>query len=152
MSFTTYSGPLRAGTVKSTTGTVPGLIDNTGVVVLAQSANLALTSSVVAVLPAGSKIQAFYIDVTTTFTAGATLAIGDGTTADKYVTAITTPAAGRQAITFSAAQLTAIQNIGTSDVAITVSMNGTTAVAGAGFITVEYVQKTSSGLEAPVSA
>ena len=152
MSFTTFSGPVRAGTVRYTTGTTPGLVDNTGVVILAQSAPLSLTSSVVAVLPAGSQIHEFYIDVTTLFTTGATLAIGDGITVDKYVTAITTPAVGRQAITFTSAQLIAMQNIGTTDVAITITMAGTTAIAGAGFITIEYVQKTSTGLEAPVSA
>ena len=43
-------------------------------------------------------------------------------------------------------------NIGTSDVQVTVTMAGTTAVAGAGYITIEYIQKTSSGAEDPVSA
>ena len=152
MSFTTFSGPVRAGTVRYTTGTVPGLLNNTGVVVLSQTANLALTTSAPIVLPAGSQILNIFIDVTTTFTTSATLAVGDGTTADKYVTAITTPAAGRQTITFTATQLTAINNIGTSDVAITITMAGTTATAGAGFITVGYAQKTSLGAENPLSA
>jgi hypothetical protein len=152
MAFSTFTGPVRSGTVKNTTGTTLGTIDNTGVVVLSQTANLALTTNAPIVLPAGSQILNIFIDVTTTFTTSATLAVGDGTTVDKYVTAITTPAAGRQAITFSAAQLTAISNIGTSDVAITVTMAGTTAVAGAGFITVGYAQKTSAGIEVPASA
>ena len=152
MAFTTFSGPVRAGTVPNTTGTTVGYLNNTGVVVLSQTANLALTTSAPIVLPAGSQILNIFIDVTTTFTTSATLAVGDGTTVDKYVTAITTPAAGRQAITFSAAQLTAISNIGTSDVAITITMAGTTAVAGAGFITIGYAQKTSTGTEVPASA
>ena len=152
MAFTTFSGPVRVGTVQNTTGTTLGTIDNTGVVVLSQSANLDLTTSAPFVLPAGSQILNIFIDVTTLFTTSATLAVGDGTTVDKYVTAITTPAAGRQTITFSAAQLTAISNIGTSDVKITVTMAGTTAVAGAGFITISYAQKTSSGTEVPASA
>jgi len=152
MAFSTFTGPVRSGTVKNTTGTTVGSIDNTGCVVLSQTASLALATSVPAVLPAGSQILNIFIDVTTTFTTGATLAVGDGTTADKYVTAITTPAAGRQTITFSAAQLTAINNIGTSDVKLAVTMAGTTAVAGAGFITISYVQKTSTGSEVPASA
>jgi hypothetical protein len=154
MAFTTFTGPIRSGTVKNTSGTTVGNIDNTGVVVLAQTVPLALTTVLGApiVIPAGSQIHEFYIDVTTTFTSGATLAIGDGTTVDKYVTAITTPAAGRQAITFSGAQLTAMQNIGTSDVAVTITMAGTTATAGAGFITIRYAQKTSAGSEVPASA
>jgi hypothetical protein len=152
MAFSTFTGPVRSGTVKNTTGTTLGTIDNTGVVVLSQTANLGLTTSAPFVLPAGSQILNIFIDVTTTFTTSATLAVGDGTTVDKYVTAITTPAAGRQTITFSVAQLTAISNIGTSDVKITVTMAGTTAVAGAGFITISYVQKTSTGTEVPASA
>jgi hypothetical protein len=152
MAFSTFTGPVRSGTVKNTTGTTLGTIDNTGVVSLVQSASLALTTSVVAVLPAGSQILDILIDVTTTFTTGSTLAVGDGTTADKYVTAITTAAAGRQAITFSGAQLTAMSNIGTSDVAVTVTMAGTTATVGAGLITIRYAQRTSTGSEVPASA
>ena len=152
MAFSTFTGPVRSGTVKNTTGTTLGTIDNTGVVVLVQTASLALTTSTPAVLPAGAQILDILIDVTTTFTTSATLAVGDGTTVDKYVTAITTPAAGRQTITFSGAQLTAMSNIGTSDVAVTVTMAGTTATVGAGLITIRYAQKTSSGAQDPVSA
>ena len=152
MAFSTFTGPVRSGTVKNTTGTTLGTIDNTGVVSLVQSASLALASKVVAVLPAGSQILDILIDVTTTFTTSSTLAVGDGTTADAYVTAITTATAGRQAITFSGAQLTAMSNIGTSDVAVTVTMAGTTATEGAGLITIRYAQKTSAGAEVPASA
>jgi hypothetical protein len=152
MAFSTFTGPVRSGTVRYTTGTVPGLLNNTGVVSLSQSAPLALTSSVVAVIPAGSQIREFYIDVTTLFTTGATLSIGDGTTVDKYVTAITTPAVGRQSITFTSAQLTALQNVGTTDVAVTITMAGTTAIVGAGFFTVEYAQKSQLGAQNPLSA
>ena len=152
MAFSTFTGPVRSGTVKNTTGTTLGTIDNTGVVSLVQSASLALASKVVAVLPAGSQILDILIDVTTTFTTSSTLAVGDGTTVDAYVTAITTATAGRQAITFSGAQLTAMSNIGTSDVAVTVTMAGTTAIVGAGLITIRYAQKTSAGSEVPASA
>jgi len=152
MAFSTFTGPVRSGTVKNTTGTTLGTIDNTGVVSLVQSASLALDTKVVAVLPAGSQILDILIDVTTTFTTSSTLAVGDGTTVDAYVTAITTATAGRQAITFSGAQLTAMSNIGTSDVAVTVTMAGTTAIVGAGLITIRYAQKTSTGAEVPASA
>ena len=152
MAFSTFTGPVRSGTVKNTTGTTLGTIDNTGVVSLVQSASLALASKVVAVLPAGSQILDILIDVTTTFTTSSTLAVGDGTTVDAYVTAITTATAGRQAITFSGAQLTAMSNIGTSDVAVTVTMAGTTAIVGAGLITIRYAQRTSAGSEVPASA
>lgn len=152
MSFSTFSGPVRAGTVRYTTGTTVGSIDNTGLVVLAQSAALSLTTSTPFVLPAGSQIVNIFIDVTTTFTSGATLAVGNSTTAAAYVTAITTPAVGRQALTLTAAQITALNNVGTTDMQVLVTMAGTTAVAGAGYITIEYIQKTSAGSELPASA
>ena len=153
MGFSTFSGPIRSGTVRYTTGTTVGSLDNTGVVVLSQSASLALTTGTPGiVLPAGAQINDINIDVTTNFTSGATLAVGDGTTADAYVTAITTPTVGRQSITLTAAQIAKWVNIGTSDVNITVTMAGTTAVAGAGYITIVYSQKTSSGSEHPASA
>jgi hypothetical protein len=152
MGWSSLSGPLRSGTVKYTTGTTVGSIQNMGCAVLSQTAALAKTTSTPFVLPAGAQILYFNIDVTTTFTSGATLAVGDGTTADAYVTAITTPAAGRQSITLTAAQLTAMSNIGTSDVQVTVTMAGTTAVAGAGYITVVYVQHASNGATAPTSS
>lgn len=145
MAFSTFSGPIRSGTVRYGTG------NNTGVAVLTQANALGLTSSVPCILPAGAQILNIFIDVTTTFTTGATLAVGDGTTVDKYVTAITTPAAGRQSITFTAAQLTAMSNIGTTDVPVTITMAGTTAVAGAGFITVVYAQKASDGSQDPAT-
>lgn len=146
MSFSTFSGPIRAGTVRYGTG------ENTGLVTLSQSAALPLTTTATTiVLPAGSQIVNINIDVTTTFTTGSTLAVGDGTTAAKYVTAITTAAAGRQALSPTAAQLTSWYNIGTSDVTITITMAGTTAVAGAGYITVVYVQKTSDGSANPAT-
>ena len=151
MAFSTFSGPIRAGTVKNTTGTTVGSIDNTGVVVLSQTAALGLATSTPFVLPAGAQILGFNIDVTTTFTTSSTLAVGDGSTAAKYVTAITTAAAGRQTIAYTAAQLASLYNIGTSDVQVTVTMAGTTAVAGAGYITVTYAQKTSSGAQDPTS-
>ncbi len=152
MSFSTFSGPVRAGTVRYTTGTTVGNIDNTGVVVLSQSAALGLTTSAPFVVPAGSQILNIFVDVTTTFTTGATLAVGNSTTAAAYVTAITTPAVGRQALTLTAAQITALSNVGTTDMQVLVTMAGTTATAGAGFITIVYAQKTSSGAEAPASA
>tara|TARA_R110000822_G_C15225562_1_gene484767 strand:+ start:153 stop:611 length:459 start_codon:yes stop_codon:yes gene_type:complete len=151
MAFSTFSGPIRSGTVKNTTGTTVGSIDNTGVVVLSQTAALGLATSTPFVLPAGAQILGFNIDVTTTFTTSSTLAVGDGSTAATYVTAITTAAAGRQTIAYTAAQLASLYNIGTSDVQVTVTMAGTTAVAGAGYITVTYAQKTSSGAQDPTS-
>ena len=68
MAFSTFTGPVRSGTVKNTTGTTLGTIDNTGLVVLSQSAALGLATTTPFVIPAGTQIMDIYIDVTTTFT------------------------------------------------------------------------------------
>lgn len=145
MAFSTFSGPIRSGTVRYGTG------NNTGVAVLTQAADLGLTTSVACVLPAGAQILNIFIDVTTAFTASSIMSVGDGITTQTYVSNITSALAGRQTITFSAAQLSAMSNIGTTDVAVTVTMSGTTATQGAGFITVVYAQKASNGAQDPAT-
>ena len=165
MGFSTFSGPIRAGTVRYTTGTTAGTVDNTGCVVLAQSNSLdcttaspATTTFTVGWIPAGSQILEFYLDtiVGFTFTGGttpaATLTIGDGTTANKYVTTATITSLGRVAATVVVANLA---NIGTSDVplVVTVAFTGSPTAVTAGTIRVsaQYVQKSSSGSEVPTN-
>lgn len=152
MAFSTFSGPIRAGTVKDTTGTVPGYLDNTGVVVLIQAAALpaAAGTTTVAVLPAGSQILDIQVDTTTVFNAATTLVIGDGTTANKFVTSTTITTAGRDD-TSATKQWLQFVNIGTSDVAIVATTAGS-AATGAAWVTVTYAQKTSSGAQDPASA
>ncbi|MFZ8951556.1 MAG: hypothetical protein ACO20V_11845, partial [Alphaproteobacteria bacterium] len=101
MATTTFSGPIKAGTIRDTTGTTVGSDKaNVGFVLMAQSGNVVFgangTETVVATLPANSQIYQIAVDVTTAFDAGTTntLDIGDGTTADKYADAL---AAGAQA-------------------------------------------------------
>lgn len=152
MAFTTFSGPVRTGTVKDTTGTVPGYIDNTGVVVLLQAAALPATAgtTTVAVLPAGSQIIDIQVDTTTVFNSATTLVIGDGTTANKFVTSTTITTAGRDD-TSATKQWLQFINIGTTDVAIVATTAGS-AVTGAAWVTVTYAQKSSTGAENPISA
>ena len=152
MAFTTFSGPVRAGTVQNTTGTTVGLINNTGVVVLVQSGALPAVAgtTTVAVLPAGSQILDIQVDTTTVYGAATTLVIGDGTTANKFVTSTTITTAGRDD-TSSTKQWLQFVNIGTTDVAIVATTAGS-ATTGAAWVTITYAQKTSSGAENPVSA
>jgi hypothetical protein len=152
MAFTTFSGPVRAGTVKDTTGTTVGYIDNTGVVVLVQAAALPATAgtTIVAVLPAGSQILDIQVDTPNVFNSATTLVIGDGTTANKFVTSTTITTAGRDD-TSATKQWLQFINIGTTDVAIVATTAGS-AVTGAAWVTVTYAQKTSTGAENPISA
>ena len=153
MGFATHLGPWGTGTVKDTTGTTAGTIRNVGLSVLSQATPLAAgaAATTVAVLPAGSQILNIYINTTTIFDAATTLTIGDGTTANKYLTSTTITSVGL--ISADAGNLvnTEINNIGTSDVLVTATLGGS-AVTGEATITVVYVQKASNGAANPASA
>lgn len=154
MAFASFSGPVRSGTVRYGSG------DNTGVVVLSQSAILpaAPGTTTIAVLPAGSQILNVIVDTTTQFNAATTLALGDGTTANKFMTAATITGASAtnnrilQSVIDAALVTGNIGNIGTSDVTIVGTTASSTASAGAARVTIVYAQKASDGSEVPASA
>jgi hypothetical protein len=149
MGTTTFSGPIKAGTIKDTTGTTVGTNKaNVGFVLMAQSGNVVFgangSTTVVATLPANSQIYQIAVDVTTAFDAGTTntLDVGDGTTADKYADALAAGAQARVLATSDVSQIGNLVDIGTSDVDVTVTYNqtGTAATAGAATVTVLYLQ------------
>jgi hypothetical protein len=149
MGTTTFSGPIKAGTIANTTGTTVGTNKaNVGFVLMAQSGNVVFaangTETVVATLPANSQIYQIAVDVTTAFDAGTTntLDLGDGTTADKYADALALGSQARVLATSDVSQIGNLIDIGTSDVDITATYNqtGTAATAGAATVTVLYLQ------------
>ena len=149
MATTTFSGPIKAGTIKDTTGTTVGTDKaNVGFVLMAQSGNVVFgangTETVVATLPANSQIYQIAVDVTTAFDAGTTntLDLGDGTTADKYADALALGSQARVLATSDVSQIGNLIDIGTSDVDITATYNqsGSAATAGAATVTVLYLQ------------
>ena len=150
MGFATHLGPWGTGTVKDTTGTTPGTVRNVGLMVLSQATAIpaAAGATVVATLPAGSQIINIYVNTTTLFNAATTLTIGDGTTANAYLTSTTITSAGLISTAGGNLVGTAINNIGSSDVLVTATTTGS-ATTGAATITVIYVQKNSDGSAAP---
>ena len=150
MGFASHLGVWRTGTVKDTTGTTPGTVSNMGLMVLSQSTAIpaAAGATVVAVLPAGSQILNIYVNTTTVFSAATTLTIGDGTTANKYLTSTTITSVGLISTETGNLVGTEINNIGTSDVLVTATTSGS-AVTGAATVTVVYVQKNSNGTATP---
>lgn len=163
MSFSTFSGPARFGTVREGTGV------NTGLPVLTQSvtvaATVAKTSGAVAqallTLPAGSKITRFQIEKTVAISGNSVsevaAVIGTSGTANKYMTSANIAvAAGMTAqATLDAAMVSAeTNNIGTSDVTLYGTFTASTGnpTAGTIVITVHYVQRNADGSQAPVSA
>jgi hypothetical protein len=152
MGFATHLGPWLLGTVKNTTGTTAGTIQNTGCTQVVQSTAITFsttTATNVAVLPAGAQITNIFVDVTTAFNAatGNTITVATGaTTLATAGGASTTPlAAGRATIT--AANLGTWVNVGTTDLIVTgiFANTGTAATTGAATITIQYVVRDSSG-------
>jgi hypothetical protein len=149
MGTTTFSGPIKAGTLKETTGSTVGTdVANTGFVLMAQSANIVYaangTTTDIATLPANSQIFQITLDITTAFNAATTNTIdfGDGTTADKYADALAAGAQARVLATSDVSQIGNLVDIGTSDITVTATYNqtGTVASAGAATATVLYLQ------------
>lgn len=150
--FSTFSGPIRSGTVKEGSGA------NTGCVVLSKSVALpaAPGATTLGTLPAGSQILNFIVDVTTEFNSATTLKIGTSSNDDAYLeAAVITGTNGiriLQSVIDAKLMPAAITNVGTSDVTLIATTASSTATAGAAVLTVVYVQRLSDGSEVPASA
>ena len=152
MGTTTFSGPLRAGTIKSTTGTTLGSdVNNVGEVVLSQreeitqatngsSAGVYTTNIVI---PAGSTITSIQLYVGVVWT-GAASTLGIGTTASATaLTAAAAVAGGTLGIIDATAGADATRvgtwyNVGTTDIQIRVTSTNTGT--GTGRLVVNYIQ------------
>jgi hypothetical protein len=148
MANTTFSGPIRAGNIKNTTGTTLGSdIANVGQVVMTQtfSADLsggALAASVTdVVIPANSQIIDLVIDVITAANTTTNLSVGD--TVGGAATVLNTYAsgtdAGRKYPTTQAGAALGWQDTGTADIRLTVTASAATT-AGLVRFTVLYAQ------------
>lgn len=163
MAFTTFSGPVRAGTQRY--GDVTTI--NTGLPVLTQSATVAfgsMTTSPSAVnlftLPAGAKIMGFMVEKTTAVSGGSVSAVnttfGKSGTANAFMTTIDIGLTTAQtaAATLDAALVSsATNNIGTSDVTVTGTFTAVTGnpTAGSVVVTVEYIQRADDGSQTPTN-
>lgn len=149
MTTTTFSGPIRAGTVKD--GTVAAGF-NIGNVVLSQTYDTGdLTGAIIGnvdtrigTVPAGSIITDIMIDqVVASVTGTTTVSIGNATGGAQLGAAVVTTAGGRFRGTATAATQLAWQTSTTADTAIWLR-NATgvgTLTAGRFVVTVLYIQK-----------
>lgn len=145
MSFTTFSGPIRAGEISATTGTTLGRdVANVGFVVMAQSSPVTQASSATSiVIPANSQILSISLAVTTAWDGVATT-LGVGTTASAtFLTAagaLDAAAVGPLSASpgTDATRVGNWNDVGTTDRKIAVTSTNTGA--GVGVITVTYVQ------------
>ena len=149
MAQTTFSGPIKAGTISNTTGTIVGTdVKNTGQVLMSQSFSFTFATEGAAtdtnvVIPANSQIVSVDVNVETAFndTGADILEIGSSADTDLYVNDTVISAVG--SIAMGAAALCANwKDIGTSDVRIGFIYNGANndASAGAATVTINYLQ------------
>ena len=157
MAFSTFSGPLRSGTVREGAGR------NTGLVVLGQSFDSGdLTGDVVGnydfaafVIPQGSQIVDIAVDQVVAATAGTTtVSVGTASGGAQLMAAVATTAGGRFRGTATAATQLAWQTSTTADttVYVRVAVGTATLTAGRFIVTVQYIQRANDGAQNPVSA
>jgi hypothetical protein len=160
MAIATHLGPWLLGTVKNTTGTTAGKIRNTGATTVTQTGVTTVSNTsatTLFVLPAGSQILDFTVDITTAYagTTGntITLATSGGTTLGTVGGATTTPlSVGRATFTITGASIGTYLNVGTTDVLIqaTYACAGT-ASGGAATVTCTYTVRNSDGTFQPTA-
>jgi len=148
MGTTTFSGPIKAGTIKETTGTTIGTdIKNTGQVVMAQTFAVSLAGGAVAaavqdvVIPANSQIIDCVIDVITAANTGTNISVGDtvGGAASLVNTFGIGTTAGRKYPTTESGGALAWEDVGTSDIRLTFTASAATN-AGEVRVSVLYQQ------------
>ena len=150
MASTTFSGPIKAGTIANTTGTTLGDdVKNVGQVVMTQSSDVALTHATTTatalgiVIPANSQIMNINIVVEALFTNSSTttIAIGNGSDdATDIAAAHNVSATAVGPLKMLQASAGAWDNIGTTDIELYGITVANSATAGKARIVVEYVQ------------
>ena len=145
MSQTTWSGPLASGDKNAGVSGGP----NIGLAVLSQTVlinfDATLVQNATVYLPYNSQILNVVVDVLTAYNSAtsATLTVGTSSGATTYVSGVNAKTAARTTPTFTAAQLDAMDNIGsTGTVTATITSVGQ-PTAGQVRVTYLYVQTTA---------
>ena len=149
MATTNFSGPITAGQIRNTSGTILGdNIKNVGFVSMAQSVKVDINGAshlnqVCAVIPANSQITDVILNVTTANDDGAASSVSVGTIADAnaFINAQSVQALG----TTHGVLDTEATNVGTTDIQVLADFTATTGdgTAGVGTVTVLYIQNNS---------
>lgn len=151
MAFATHLGPWLLGTVKNTTGTTAGTVQNTGCTIVCQSFNLTAAqvaglTGTLGFIPAGAAITSIQFLTTTLFASATTLKLTIAGTDVAAASTVTT--AGTIAVA-PAATFTPLQaNVGSTDAAMTFTATGT-SVTGAITVLVAYMVRNDNGAMAP---
>jgi hypothetical protein len=158
MGTTTFSGPIKAGTIKDTTGTTLGTdVKNTGQVVMAQSAYIDITGAshlnqVIATIPAKSQITDVILNVTEVNddTSAATVTVGTIADADAFISTANVKALGTNYGTLDAEA----SNVGSTDIQVVADFTGTDGdgTTGNATVTVKYLQNAQIAIAGDVPA
>ena len=159
MSFTTFSGPVRQGTVRF--GTVASG-RNTGLSIIGQSydtgdlpgATVGNVDTLIMNIPKGSQIIDITVDqVVASATGTTTVSIGTASGGAQLMAAVATTAGGRFRGTATAATQLAWQLSTTADTTVYLrNATGTaTLTAGRFIVTVQYMQRADNGAQNPTS-
>ena len=137
MGTTTFSGPVKAGTIRE------GASANLGFVTMAQSAaitELAANTATSIIIPANSQITNMYVLVQTAWDGGTnTIDVGTSADPDLYVDGLAVSSLGNHRVTAAATGTEANwKDVGTSDV--TIYYDSVAGGSGVGVLTVEYIQ------------
>ena len=153
MAQTTFSGPIKAGTIQNTTGTTLGSnIANVGQVVMSQTHLIDLSGGALAadvtniVIPANSQIIDCVLDSVVAASGATNLSVGDtvgGATSIINTFALGT-AVGRKRPTTEAGGTLAWSDTGTADIKLTITASAATN-AGSTRLTVLYAQNNNLG-------
>ena len=146
MATTTFSGPIKAGTISNTTGTTVGTdMKNVGQVLMVQSAAITQSTTAAAsgiIIPANSQIVEMSVYITTAWDNSSTLNIGTTSTSTELATGIVVTVVEKIKLA-SQATITdsdAWEDIGSTDVKIFTDSTATTSDTGVATLTVTYVQ------------
>jgi hypothetical protein len=146
MSQTTWTGPLASGDINA--GKTGG--PNLGFVVLSQTVlidfDATLVQNATIYLPYGSQIVNIVVDVLTAYNSAtsATLTVGTASAGTTYASGVNAKTAARTTPTFTAAQLAAMDDIGTNGTVVTTITSVGQPTAGQVRVTFNYVQKTAN--------
>jgi hypothetical protein len=144
MANSTFSGPIKAGTIKDTTGSTVGTdVKNVGFVKMAQTASWSQSTDAAdtgIVIPANSQVVDVQVYITTACDA-ANISVGTSSTSTELFTALAAGTAANVILHGSDGTITDADtwvDIGSSDLPIYIDFSAGTS--GAGYITVEYIQ------------
>lgn len=146
MSQTTFSGPLASGDINA--GKTGG--PNLGLAVLSQTVLIdfddTLVQNATVYLPYGSQIVQTIVDVLTQYNSAtsATVSIGTSSGATTYASGVNAKTGVRVLPTQTAAQLAAMDDIGTSGTVVATVTSVGQPTAGQVRVTYLYVQKTAN--------